>query len=258
MSGPTQTTFTLSAARVLLGWMDMEYALRVQHDSRADVPISDASRERVHAAREHVAARPCGIDQRGAVADPPSELETYVDTLRRHAAMAELFDEGWTPSLLDLRPVCAVQPRVYTDHADERVRAADPADIASIAAVSMPLPAEATFPAYFDQARGAWVLSSPDPNLKIVSNFGRQMGPDVAGFWFGVALGRSYLKAVQYEGRYFLTDGYHRAIAFLRRGITHVPALTRTLPPGAPFAVPEGMLAQDKYLGDRPPRPPRL
>lgn len=253
MSGAPQPDLDRSPARVLLGWMDTEHALRVQHDSRADVPIAEASRERLRAAREQVAARPCGIDQGGAVTAVPAELQAYVDALRGNAALAEMFAEGWTPSLVDLRRICAVQPRVFTDHGDERIRAVEPEDLGAIAAITMPVPGEQTFPAHFDEARGAWVLSSADPNLKVVSQFGRQLGPDVAGFGFGVALGRSYLKAVQHNGRYFLTDGYHRAVAFLRRGITHVPALTRTLPPGEPLEVPHGMLPADAYQGDRPP-----
>ncbi len=150
--------------------------------------------------------------------------------------------------------MCAFQARVFTDHADERVRNVDPDDIASIAAVSLPIPEATSFPAFFDHSRDAWVLTSPDPNLRIIGNFGRQLGPDVAGFGFSVALGRSFVSAVHYRGRYYLSDGYHRSVAFLRRGITHVPALTRTLRDDEPLKVPNGMLPADSYLGERPPQ----
>jgi hypothetical protein len=239
----------LSPARVLLGWMDPEQGVRVLQGHAA---APDDAVQRVRAARERVASRPPGVDQSDAVASLPDALAAHVRALHQHPAAAEQL-AGWTPSLVDLRRLCAVQSRVFLDHGHALAGAADPRNPASVAAVCLPTPQDQGFSAAFDEARKAWVLSSADPGLRVVSHFGRQIGPDVAGFGFGVALRPSYVKAVRHGGRWFLSDGYHRAIAFLRRGITHVPALVRTLADGEPLEAPHGMLPADAYLGGRPP-----
>jgi hypothetical protein len=255
MNESTHATAAFSSARVLLGWMPEDEALRVQNENRVDVEPPAEARERLRIARERVAARAAGVDQSDLVAPLPCEVESHVEQLRAFPAMKETFDEGWTPSLLDLRRVCAFQGRVFTEHADERVRGIDPNDFASIAAVSLPVPgAGAPVPATYDAARNAWIISSPDPNMRIVGNFARHMGEDAAGFGFAVSIARSFVSATHFRGRYYLTDGYHRSVAFLRRGITHVPALIRTAPDDNSFRVPTGMLPPPVYLGDRPPQ----
>ena|SRR6185436_7869492 len=254
MDGSAESTFTMGAARVLLGWLDAEEGIRVQHGSRADAEFSQIAGERLRIARERVAVRRRGVDQRGVVAPPPEELAPHVDELRRHPATEQVFAEGWSPSLVDLRRVCAFQSRVFTDAADERVRAVEAGDPHSIATVSLPIPGTTNLPACFDPARGAWVLTSPSPNLRVVGHFTEAMKYDATGFGFAIAVRPSFVSAVNYGGRYYLLDGYHRAVAFLRRGITHVPALTRTLHDDEPFSIPPGMLPPSAYLGERPPR----
>lgn len=254
MNESTEMTTAYGPARVLLGWMDEQEALRIQHQCRGDVEISSDAIERFRIARERVAARPSGVDQRDLLRPLPEKLEPYVRELGNHPALEETFAEGWTASLIDLRRVCAFQSRVFTDHADERVRALDPDDVASIASVSLPIPNVTSLPAFFDPTREAWVITSPDPNLKVLGNFARKITPDVAGFGFSIGVGRSFVAAMNYRGRYYLTDGYHRSVAFLRRGITHVPGLVRTLRDDEPFKVPTSMLPASSYLGDRPPQ----
>jgi hypothetical protein len=57
----------------------------------------------------------------------------------------------------------------------------------------------------------------------------------------------------RYGERVILTDGYHRAHGFLRRGIARVPALVQDVQSFEALGLPAGMLSQDAYLGDRPP-----
>jgi len=254
MNETADVNLTMSPARVLLGWMDTEQGLRAQHGFRADVEVSPESEERLRLARERVAARRAGIDQRDVVTPAPKALAPHIDELRRHPVTEKVFAEGWSASILDLRRLCAFQARVFTEHGDERVRAIDAHDPLSVAAVSLPVPGPVNIPACYDSTRNAWVLSSPDPNLKVTGHMRQQLNNDVCGFGFSVTLGRSFVAAVQRGGRYYLTDGYHRAVAFLRRGITHVPALVRTVRDDEPFKVASGVLPPAAYLGDRPPQ----
>ena len=58
---------------------------------------------------------------------------------------------------------------------------------------------------------------------------------------------------VRFRDRVLLRDGYHRAFGFFGRGITHVPAFTRTMAAIEDVIPPGTFLPQDSYLGDRPP-----
>lgn len=244
----------LGAARVLLGWMDHEEAVRVQQACRADTELSQAAVARSRSARERVAARRSGVDQRDVVTPLPKELDGYVEELRRNPATGQPFAEGWSPSLVDLRRLCALQSNVFTDSAEERVRGIDGGDVHSIAAVSLPATTASDFRAWFDPARRSWVITAPSPNLRIVGHLKEDLPNAATGLGFAVAFGHSFLSAIRYQGRYFLADGYHRSVAFLRRGITHVPGLVRTLRDDESLNVPTGMLPPPAYLGERPPQ----
>ena len=240
-------------ARSLIGWMPADQAERVQHGNRQDVPVTEEARVRAAAARQAVAARVAGIDQMGSISAAPPELEDHIKSLREHPAVAVYFAEGWRVSLVDLRRVCAVQPNVFIDHAEERVRDVDPADLRSIAAVSLPLPGDSQLPAQFDESKNVWLLAAPNPNLRIMGHFGGEVQPGVVGFGFVVAISPSFLQVVRFQGRLFLRDGYHRAVGFLQRGVPVVPVFTREFGPLESLNLPAGMLPQGAYFGDRPP-----
>jgi hypothetical protein len=59
-----------------------------------------------------------------------------------------------------------------------------------------------------------------------------------------------------YQGRYYLKDGYHRALGLLPRGISTVPAFVKDIAVYEELGVPAGMLHQDAFLGPRPPTLP--
>jgi hypothetical protein len=120
----------------------------------------------------------------------------------------------------------------------------------SIAAVTLPAPSTAEIPAQFDEQRKAWIITAPNPNLRIT---GAMNGPseNEAVFGFSVAVLPSFLQVVRHHGRYVLRDGYHRAFGLLARGITHAPPFVRDFGVGA-LGTAAGLFATDVYLGDRP------
>jgi hypothetical protein len=233
--------------------MPADQAERVQHGNRNDVPVSEESRARAAAARAAVAGRQPGLDQTGVVSPAPAELAEHIAALQQHPAVAPYFTEGWVVSLVDLRKVCAVQPNIFVDHSTERVRDVDATDIRSVAAVSLPLPTKAELPAQFDDSKNVWLFSAPNPNLRLLGNFGGEIQPGLMGFGFLVGISSSFVQVAEFQGRRFLRDGYHRAVGFLQRGINVVPAFTRTLEPLDSLGLPAGMLPQGAYFGDRPP-----
>jgi hypothetical protein len=248
--GPLQI---VRAARALVGWMKPDEGERIQHGNRQDEPVSDESRERARLAREAVAARPQGLEQAGALSPAPPELDAHIAALHQHSMMTQFFAEGWEPCLVDLTRVVALQPNVFIDHASERVRDVDATSVASIAAVSIPVPGEAKLPAQFDESKNAWVVTAPNPNLRIVGHFSMPIQPGVIGCGFAITLSPSFLQIARFQGRLFLRDGYHRAVGFLERGITIVPALTKEFGKLDSLGLPAEMLQQVAYFGDQPP-----
>jgi hypothetical protein len=243
--------------RALLGWMPAEAAHSIQRPGAADAPIDPARVERARLAREAVAMRATGIDQVGVVRDPPPSLREHVAALRRQAPGADFFNEGWKVGIVELARLCAFQTHIHTDERVHDIDHIDPNDLVAIAGVTLPMAVPVDVPIQFDAARNAWILAGPNLNLRLVSNFkGQFQGsmPGATGFGFVVAVVPSLMQVACIDGRYVLRDGYHRACALLRHGITHAPAFVRDFASveelGAPTAV---MLPREAFLGDRPP-----
>ncbi len=239
-------------ARALIGWMQPAEGQLWLVSRRPDIAPTVEHMGQVARAVAAVAARPVGFDPIGAVTEPPAALDQHVAALHGDPAAAGLLNDGWRVMIVDLSRVCAAQPSVHVDHAEERAASIDPSDVTSIAAVSLPISAPTQLPFQFDQIQKAWVFSSANPNLRIVgAGYGVVNGAPIFGF--NVALAPSFIRVARYQSRYLLLDGYHRAHGFLRRGITHVPVFVRDTPSFEALGLPQGMLPQDAYLGERPP-----
>ena len=166
-----------------------------------------------------------------------------------------MFAEGWQVALVDLTKVAAFQPAVLTDQAVSRVEAVDPADLASIAAVTLPLAQSTTLPVQFDPIRQAWTVISADLNLRVAAPAGpAAANPGGMTLGFTITADPSFMQVGRYRGRHFLRDGYHRAFGLLSRGITVVPAFARDITAFEELVPdPRMMLPQDSYRGSRPP-----
>jgi hypothetical protein len=241
-------------ARALVGWMPQEQGEMVLQGNTIGNELTAEQREVASQARESLAARPAGLDQADLVLEPPSQLDEHIARLQGSESAAAFFREGWRVQVVDLARVCAFQPSIFTDSAAERVMDIKHDDLAGIAAVS--LPAESPEPprVQFDQGRQAYIVLSPNPNLRIV---GLSSGPvpdqpGAAALGFIVRVMPSLMQVIRFRDRYILRDGYHRALGLLDQGITQVPVFTRTMETIEQVTLP-GMLPQDAYLGERPP-----
>lgn len=242
-------------ARALLGWMPQQQAEMVLQGNTIGNEVTTERREVARLARESVAARPVGLDQDDLISEPPSQLDEHIARLRQSESAAAYFREGWRVQVVDLARVCAFQPWIFTDSAAERVMDVKHDDLAGIAGVS--LPAESPEPprVQFDQARQAYMVLSPNPNLRIIGPFGAPVPdqPGATALGFAVRVMPSFMQVIRFRDRYILRDGYHRALGLLDQSITHVPVFTRTMESIEHIAPPPGMLPQDAYLGERPP-----
>lgn len=208
-----------------------------------------------------MAARAGGPDQAGVVSPAPLELAEHESALR--AAYPAVFAEGWQVRMVDLSRLCAFQPVVYTDRARERAAGTGDGDVRVLAALTLPTGSPPPLRASFDEKRNAWVIVSSNRNLRLVGRFtapvpGAPVGGGAGGtpgFGFVVTIMPSHLQVVELQGRYFLRDGYHRALGLLASGTAVVPALVASFSAIEELAVP-GALPQATYAGPRPPTLP--
>ena len=78
-------------------------------------------------------------------------------------------------------------------------------------------------------------------------------GPAFTGFAIGSGLPQ--MSVAEFQGRYILKNGYHRAVALLRAGITEAPCLVvHAKNYNATGANAPGFLPRELILSDKPPR----
>ena len=95
------------------------------------------------------------------------------------------------------------------------------------------------------------MISSANPNLRIVGNWAGQVQPGVIGMGFAVAISTSFVQVARVQNRYVLRDGYHRCFdgryreaAPSSEAASHPVALAYSLDvshaTGQPVHLPEG------------------
>jgi hypothetical protein len=237
--------------RVALGWLPPERG-EFLLANQAGAGLPEAQRARVREARDAVAGRPAGVDQADLVSALPAELADHVTRLGATPAGAAMRAEGWDIAMVDLTRVVAFQPNVFTDTAAERVVGLDPDDLRSIAELTLPINHTAPVSVHYDELKQAYIITSPNLNLRVVSNAGGPQPDGTLSFGFKIAVAASFVQVARFQNRHVLRDGYHRAFALLSRRITRVPAFVRDYETTENLA-PAGMLPQSAWLGDRPP-----
>jgi hypothetical protein len=241
-------------ARALIGWMVDEEALLWLAGRQAGLAPNPAHAVLASRLRAGVAARPAFGSTDGTVGPIPNELTEYAEAFRTDPRMAQLFaTSAARVVMVDLNKVCAAQPSVMTEAAINRVEAIASGDLLALAAITIPLPASSPLSPRFDQAKMAWTIGSPNPNLRITGMFGAPQPSGDFAVGFLVRVMTSQLSVGLYHGRFILRDGYHRAYGLLSRGISMVPAILTEHATFAELGLPQGLLGQDAYLGDRPP-----
>lgn len=238
-------------ARALIGWMTQEEAKLCLAQRQIHNASKPEYKQRAEDAIKAVQAREVGIDQSDLFSEIPGEIAGYIEQLKSHEAFNVYMKENWDFRVADLSKVCALQPIVFWDHAEERTESAIVDDLLSVAEVTLPIPHKAELPIQFDQGRNMWIIASRNPNLRIIGQVSAPVeGKTACGFVVDVT--PSFVQVVQHRDRYVLRDGYHRSIGLLSRGITKVPVLFREFSRYDDLGIGRGMLQGQAYLGDRP------
>jgi len=240
-------------ARVLLGWLAEQDGCMMLSGRNLDSAMTPDNLARAQGARNAVSARRAGADQSETISPPSNEIADHLAALSMTESGQQMAAAGWVVRVADLRRVCAMQPAIHFDHARERTVDANSNDPLSVARIALPLPSDVIPPAQFDPHHNTWVISSRNPNLRIVGNFQGPAGPGVGALGFLVRVLPSFVQVAKYQGRYVLRDGYHRSLGFLFRGIHDVPVFYKEFGQFEELGLPQGMLPQAAFLGERPP-----
>jgi len=244
--------------RALIGWLEEEEAARWLSGNEFQPARDPLHRELARRAKACVDARapfrpgplPC-TPLAGAV-------EHHLGLLRTHPESAHPIAQLGEPMLVDLAGVVAAQKQILVADAQERVRAAVGADELGLARITLPLPRREPISWTFDAQRNAFIVTSPNPNLRVSGHFNSTVGGEVPGivfdgFGFALSYQRSYLQVAVIGHRAVLRDGYHRCYGLLKAGISKVPAFVKRYANWSEAAMPAGLLPEAVCLGERPP-----
>lgn len=245
-------------ARVLIGWMQqpeaqLMLAQRMVHRAEHQPHVDQAT-----LARQTVTARAPVREEPNILTEPGAELSEYIARFCAQPDWQPFVAEGWSVKIVDLSRVVALQPMVFWDHAQERTHGAAAGDMPALAKTTLPIrTGTEPLPLQYDPGRNTWMITSRNPNLRIVGQFSEQVdgggGQQMTGCGFVVTITSSFVQIVRYRNRLLLRDGYHRSLGLLAQGITHVPALFREFGQFEALGLGPGMLPEESYLGDRPP-----
>jgi hypothetical protein len=249
--------------QVLLAWFERNEAITALLGFRApekgeDVSAHAAAYESSRAAMLSRAA----YDPESALAPAPlpATIEKRFDAvIRSLQSDTDLNGAGGRleAGVIDLRRVICFQKAVAIDEAGRRAAPAQE-DWESLADLSL-LPehaAEQELKGTFDSDGRGVTLVSENPNLRVspirtVAAFDEARARVIG---FTLEYGNTHIHVVEYLGRYFLKDGYHRCYGLLAGGATHAPVIVER---GRSFADVHGgsaeFIAQEQLLGARPP-----
>jgi hypothetical protein len=243
-------------ARILLAWMNDSQARAALAGAGSAGQLTAAREMQLAAARAELMSRPAGRDQADLIRPLPGEMREYVTRLEADPQAADYLADGFTPGLVDLSRLCVFQPSVHTDQVAERVAGVDTRDVRALAGITLPLAAPPRVIPQFDQERLTFTTNLASQNLHIIGAFGGpaedDLPPGTVSVGFHLRVITSFVQVASIQGRYFLSDGYHRCLGLIQRGVRYAPALVRRDLPLAEL-VPPGMLDFEVFMGDRPP-----
>lgn len=167
-------------ARALIGWMQQAEAQLMLAQRMVQLAGNQSHADRATAAEQTVAARHPLVEELHVLDEPGPELKEHIATLVAKPDYLPFAAEGWTVKIADLSKVVALQPMVFWDHAKERTDSAVAGDMPALAKITLPIRSgPESLPVQFDPARNTWMITSRNPNLRIVAQFS---GPvDVGG-----------------------------------------------------------------------------
>ncbi len=195
---------------------------------------------------------------------PPELLERGNAFRQRPDVIATFPGLDWTVGIVDLNDVLSFQKIVVEEEVTQRAGAVIVGDLQSLFSFCLPDPAEAVnLSGTMDPDQKGVTFSSLNPNLRV----GGQMIADVdvamapggparkqKFVGYSINFGARFVQVAEYNGRWFVRDGYHRTFGLMRRDMHRIPCIFikarsfEELGAAAP-----GFFSYEVLFGDRPP-----
>lgn len=249
------------AGRALIGWLSDQEAIHLLL-GRQPLPTDDLRllMRTVVDSKAAVAARPIFAPTNPIMdGTTDSRLMAIKERPEVQAAFAGM---NWRPAKVNLRDVLAIQKTIKTEGLEARI---DPVRKNRGQLLDLCLPTVQAVPpagANLDHDGKGFTMISANPNLRIA---GVQLHPASVSLSPGapavqmpavtvcITMATSYLQTVEYKGRYFLRDGYHRAAGLLRAGIEVVPCIFIEAENFQQVVGQPGLFDYETLFGDQPP-----
>ncbi len=246
-------------ARALLGWLTEQEAVQALL-GRNPVPTDDLSAMReIHSScKQAVESRHRYEPVSPVVQSGDWRLE---EIARRPDLQSAFAGMTWKPAIVDLRRTLSFQKVISVEGLGERLENISDED----SLLNLCLPEQQPMPglgAFTDADGKGFTVSSVNPNLRIAAGqlSDALVSPSpglppvkMQAITLLVFMGMSYLQVVQYRGRSFVRDGYHRAAGLLRRGVFVTPCIFIDAQSFDQVGTPPGSFTYETLFGDRPP-----
>jgi hypothetical protein len=189
------------------------------------------------------------------ILEPDALLE--ISKVMNQPDSKQIFPDGtWTVSLLQLSGIIPFQPNIDLAYASSLgEETLNQGDILSAVKLCFPYGKSSTLAVSVDQPQKAITVSGINPSLQVVGfHCGQQdpQGPFVISLH--ISAGPNLVQATRYRGRYFLTNGYHRAYRLMRAGFTHIPCVVKNANNIAETgALAPGFFPESLLMCPRPP-----
>lgn len=240
--------------RLLLAWMERNEAVTqlLGHFPQAGEDVS-AEIQRWQLATTHLSKRPEYNAPFPTLSPLPPELVSRGEAFLARQDVKQSF-LGWdyTVGVADLRKVLSFQKTVTVETPD-RAAGLDLSDPSVLFSLCLPDPSVAALAGTADLDQKGISFLSGNPNLRVMGGTSTVLN-GFPFYGFTVGYGLPFLQVVEYEGRWFIRDGYHRCYALLRRGVTEIPCLFVRAANILQFGgVAPQFFIWDTIFGSRPP-----
>lgn len=225
---------SMQSCRALIGWSQSDQEALQLLLGRNPVPTDDivALQQTIAECRAAVASRPA-ITLTNPVVDAGDD-PILREIKERPEVQAAFAGQVWFPGMVNLREVLAFQKIINTEGLESRIASAR---TSKEGLFKLCLPENPPLPptgAMVDLDGKGITVSALNPNLRILGNQVSEAQINTVpntpamkamALTFFINMGNNYLQVVRYNDRYFIRDGYHRAVGLLRENIDVVPCI---------------------------------
>lgn len=238
----------------LIGFMDRDRAIRFLQESCCPVDPDPAVLETIWDNARRNIGNPTPNAGFPEVLEIPAGDAAYVTALRsgvwQHLFAAQ---PSWEVKLVEIAPLLAFQLSVDVERsAHHCAHLSKPPSLGELLPIALPLNQVAEQISIAQQPQSI-VLKSR--SLNVQAQIQGMLAPNVLGMQFGVSV--PFVHVVQFNGRSYLHNGYHRAYGALLAGATHIPAIFREVQDAAAAGVRDDGNTFDLALLESP-HPPTM